>query len=73
MILTNCRKEPSKTKGWRCRNLLLHEEKAAPQLRTHLGNLLAAESVKPLQTHRENLGRAMDRKSLGDGNPLVTP
>ena len=54
-------------------NLLLQAEKAAPQLRTHLGNLLAGESVTPLQTQRENLGQAMDRKHLGGGNPLVTP
>jgi len=54
-------------------NLLLQAEKAAPQLRTHLGNLLAAESFKPLQTQRENLGRPMDRKPLGGGNSLVTP
>ena len=54
-------------------NLLLQEQKAALQLRTHLADLRAGESFKPFQAHGENLGRAVDCKPLGGGNRLVTP
>lgn len=51
----------------------LQEENVALQLCTHLADLVAGESFKPLQTDRENLGRAMDREPLGGGSHLVTP